>query len=94
MVNAVFIKSTYFDQLHGNMELSERMRLIREKAGLTQADVAFELGISPQAYGKIERQSERATIETLRKIAVTLDVNVSFLIDVMNPSLMEQKNNL
>lgn len=76
------------------MELSERMRLIREKAGLTQADVAFELGISPQAYGKIERQSERATIETLRKIAVTLDVNVSFLIDVMNPSLMEQKNNL
>jgi|688.fasta_scaffold05969_3 transcriptional regulator with XRE-family HTH domain len=76
------------------MELSERIRLVREAAGFTQADIASELGISPQAYGKIERQAEKTTIENLRKIAVTLDVNVSFLIDVMNPSLMEQKNNL
>lgn len=90
----MFIKSTYFDQLHSNMELSERIRLVREAAGFTQADIASELGISPQAYGKIERQAEKTTIENLRKIAVTLDVNVSFLIDVMNPSLMEQKNNL
>jgi DNA-binding XRE family transcriptional regulator len=56
------LKKTHFDQLHGNMELSERIGLVRETDGLTQANMAFELGISPQAYGKIERQAERATI--------------------------------
>jgi transcriptional regulator with XRE-family HTH domain len=59
------------------MELSERIRLVREAAGFTQADIASKLGISSQAYGKIERQAERPTIENIRNIAVTLDVNVS-----------------
>lgn len=34
------------------MELSTRIRKIREAQGLTQADVAYKANISPQAYGK------------------------------------------
>jgi len=41
------------------MELAERIRAIREIRGLTQADVAYELNITPQAYSKMERQAKK-----------------------------------
>jgi|LakMenEpi03Aug12_release.lakeMendotaPanAssembly.Ray.scaffolds.fasta_scaffold21242_11 transcriptional regulator with XRE-family HTH domain len=75
------------------MQLAKRIRAIRENSGLSQADVAYELNISPQAYSKIERQADRARLETLRKLADILSVSVVFLVDVDNPHVDEGKNN-
>ena len=37
------------------MSVNEKIKLIREAKGLTQEQVAEKLGVSPTAYGNIER---------------------------------------
>ena len=64
------------------MELANRIRKIRETLGLTQAEVAYKIDISPQAYGKIERKASKTKFETLLKLSVAFDVPVSFLVDI------------
>jgi transcriptional regulator with XRE-family HTH domain len=76
------------------MELANRIRMIRESYGYTQADIAYKINITPQAYSKIERRASKTKIETLDKIATSLSVSLTFLIDVSNPNYMENKNNL
>lgn len=44
------------------MRLANRIREIRELSKLTQAEVAYRIGISPSAYGQIERKIPLALI--------------------------------
>jgi len=76
------------------MEIANRIRIVRETYGLTQAEVAYKLEMTPQAYGKIERSADKAKIETLIKISIAIGVSIFFLIDSNNPNYYEQKNNL
>lgn len=72
------------------MKLAERIRKIREKAGLTQADVAEKINISTSAYGQIERVAATSRFDTLCKIANALNVKVTFLVDLENPNFCEK----
>ena len=62
------------------MEFSERLKSLRKQAGLTQVDVAEELGISQPAYASWERGVKKPTQENLVKIAQTLKVSVDYLV--------------
>ncbi|MEI7978915.1 MAG: helix-turn-helix transcriptional regulator [Bacteroidota bacterium] len=75
------------------MLLAYRLRKIREAKKLTQEDAAFYCGISPSAYGQIERNAHKSTFETLIKIANALDVSIPFLVDV-NSQYFIDKNKL
>lgn len=75
------------------MELATRIRKIRQAYGFTQADIAYKINISPQAYGKIERNAARTKFETFQKIATALGVDLVFLLDVKS-NVYKQKNNL
>lgn len=75
------------------MELATRIRKIRQAYGFTQADIAYKINISPQAYGKIERNAARTKFETFQKIAIALGVDLVFLLDVKS-NVYKQKNNL
>lgn len=70
--------------------LATRIRLIREAYNLTQAEIAYRCGISPSAYGQIERKASNSTFETLEKIASAIGVSISFLVDINNPELIEK----
>lgn len=74
------------------MELVYRIRKIREAYNLTQAEVAYITGITPQAYGKIERRASKSKFETLLRISNSIGVTVEFLVDLKNPNYI-QKNN-
>jgi transcriptional regulator with XRE-family HTH domain len=76
------------------MELEKRIRNIREAYGMTQAEVAYNANMSPQAYGKIERRASKTKLETLLKIANAIGVSIKFLIDIENSEYFEYKNNL
>ncbi|MCG9900928.1 MAG: helix-turn-helix transcriptional regulator [Hydrotalea sp.] len=52
------------------MELATRIRKVRQAYGYTQADIAYKINISPQAYGKIERNAAKTKFETFQKIAL------------------------
>ncbi|MHB1278799.1 MAG: helix-turn-helix domain-containing protein [Bacteroidia bacterium] len=62
------------------MNLTERIRTIRQSKGLTQEQVAERMDISGSAFGQIERNAERATFATLTKIAAALEVSIEYLV--------------
>lgn len=72
------------------MKLAERIRKIREAQSMTQADVADLVGITPSAYGQIERIAGTARFDTLCKIANALSVKVTFLVDIENLKFIEK----
>lgn len=54
---------------------------IRKQKGLSQADVASQLGISQAAYQKWENGTTNISLAKLRQLAETLDTTVEFLLD-------------
>jgi len=75
------------------IDLSNRIRQVREALGYTQADIAYRCDISPSAYGQIERKAIKASVATLYKISQAMNVSLSFLVDIQNEQLIE-KNKL
>lgn len=76
------------------MNFQNRLRHIRNAYKLTQADVAYRANISPQAYGKIERNVPNATVKTLLKISAAIGITLPFLLDTNSERLVEKENNL
>ena len=63
------------------MSVNEKIRLIRETKGFTQEQVAEKLGVSPSAYGDVERGENDPKLSKLEKIAEILGVQLSELVD-------------
>jgi len=62
--------------------IAERVRWLRKKRGLTQAEVDKIAGLSFGHTGAIERGRRKSpNVETLRKIAKSLGVGVVWLIE-------------
>jgi DNA-binding XRE family transcriptional regulator len=51
-----------------------RLKVLREKAGLTQAQLAQKAGLSPQAIAALEQGTRGPTWETVRRLAMALGV--------------------
>jgi transcriptional regulator with XRE-family HTH domain len=62
------------------IKLGERIRLFREKNKLTLKELAQKAGISVSYLSEIERGNVAPAVETLRKVAHSLDCPVSALI--------------
>jgi transcriptional regulator with XRE-family HTH domain len=46
----------------------------RERAGLTQAEVASRVGIATAVYGRIERRNMLPSVPTLRQLCLALNI--------------------
>lgn len=57
-----------------------RIKIIRLTNGLSQECIAFKLGITQQAYSKIEKGQTDIRVSQLRQIAAVLDVSVIKLV--------------
>ena len=60
--------------------LGETARAARERMGLTQAQVAKQMGLAPNVYGRIERGGMMPAVPTLRKLARTLAISADALL--------------
>ncbi len=58
------------------LALSENVRLLRGRRGLSQEQLALEAGVDRTLVSKIERTIANPTLEVLAKLAVVLDVPV------------------
>ena len=64
-------------ELDTEFELLESMIKARKKAGLTQEELARKIGTKQPALSRLERGAlNKATVETLKNIAVALDANL------------------
>lgn len=57
-------------------EIAKIFKEAREKAGLTQAEVAKKAGVHVNYYARIERGEPNARAEILNKIAKALDIKI------------------
>jgi transcriptional regulator with XRE-family HTH domain len=64
-----------------NKEVGKKIRLLREKQGLTQEVLAFEAGVHRAYIGQIERGEKNLGLINLQKIAHALKLNPSKLLN-------------
>mgnify|MGYP001566008408 FL=1 len=63
--------------LDSEFELLESMIKVREKSGITQAQLAKKIGTKQSVISRLERGGfSKATVETLNKIANALDAKL------------------
>ncbi len=62
--------------------IGEKIREVREKKNFTQQQMADELEITPNGYGKIERGESSVSFDKLQKIAQLLKVQLAELVDL------------
>lgn len=63
-----------------NVEVGERLKAVREKAGLLQPEFAERLGISPRAYANYERGERTVTAETIKALYEIFSVDPIWLL--------------
>ena len=63
------------------LEVGERIRQHRKKESITQEKLAELSGCHPTYIGQLERGEKNATIESIEKIAVSLNVPLSQLFE-------------
>ena len=63
--------------IHTPQQLAPLLRALRKQRGLTQADLARQLGITRQAVTTLESRPETATFERLMKVWAVLGLEVS-----------------
>jgi repressor LexA len=71
-------------------EIGERIRRIRKEKNFTQEELAWEIGLSPNYIGLIERGKKRPSIETLRKISEVLEIPISYFFENINYKMPQE----
>ncbi|MBS7576950.1 MULTISPECIES: helix-turn-helix transcriptional regulator [unclassified Enterococcus] len=71
---------------------SERLKLLRLEAGLTQKDIAQQLKISQPSYADWERGKKNPTQDKLTIIAKFYDVSVDYLLGNTDDKHSDKKN--
>ncbi len=73
-------------------DIGNRIRVIRESKGLSQDNLAIELGITQPSYARLEKDDNRISITRLNQIAKILKTTVSELIDEKTQKVINQQN--
>lgn len=61
------------------MTFAENLKLIRKKRGFTQKEIAERLGVSQPNYAQYENGKRKPKVETIRRIADALGVNIAVI---------------
>ena len=65
------------------MKIGEKIKILRKQKGMSQKELGIRFGVSQQMIGQYENSISEPKIETLRKIAVGLEVELSDLLEVV-----------
>lgn len=66
-----------YDEMSEELALLEQLTKWREQAGLTRAEVASRMGVTPPAISRLERNISKATWLTLRRYAAACGVTLT-----------------
>lgn len=67
-----------------------RIRESRKEKGLSHENMAFDLGISPSAYNKIERMESKLSLVRFMQIKQILDKDYSDFFDIKSEKIFNQ----
>lgn len=76
-------KKKYNSEIHRvNRLFGERVRELRLMKGLTQEELGLQCGLHRTYIGQIERAEKNITLQSMYKIANTLDIEIKELLDI------------
>lgn len=75
-------------------KIGNKLLIFRKKAGLTQAEVAEEAGLSDRTYAEIERGTVNMRIETILRICSVLHITPDMILTEENTSVSIQEQEL
>lgn len=75
-------------------EVGNRIRILREQKGLSQENLAMELGITQPSYARLEKDDSRINIPRLIQITRILDVTVSEILNEKSNTVINQHDNI
>lgn len=75
------------------LQVLDKIRKMRDLKGIKQEDMALFLGISQQAYSKLETGESELSLQKLEKITEKLEVSLPTLLD-FNPHNVFQNNRI
>ena len=75
------------------MLINEKIRLLRQQMGLSQAKMARQLNISTNGYGNIERGQTNLSLTKLKQIAAILDENLMELVKGNDKNIINTMGN-
>ncbi len=75
------------------MQISEKLRLLRQSKNLSQEELAEQLGWGVKTYAKIERGETNVKLDKLEKIAEVLNIDLSELIDNTDKNILNVVEN-
>ena len=67
---------------------SQNLKKAREQKGLTQKDVAEIIGVAKSTYSLYESGSREPNVQTIKKIADTLNVSADVLLGLEDPQTL------
>lgn len=62
------------------MPIHANLQKLRSKLDLSQEEMAYELGMSKNGYGKLERGESKITVEHLQNIANVFNIDIADLL--------------
>lgn len=71
------------------MTFAERLKYLREKANMTQKEIAEKIGLTPQSYNNYEKRNYNPTPDLLVKMATALGVTPNDLLGYEKQKLNE-----
>ena len=75
------------------MLINEKIRLLRQQKGLSQAKMARQLNMSKNGYGNIERGQTNLSLTKLKQIAAIFDENLMQLIKRHDKNIINTMGN-
>lgn len=59
------------------MAVNENLKKLRAELNLSQDEMAYQLGMSKNGYGKLERNETKMTVERLEQIVNKFNIDVN-----------------
>lgn len=64
------------------MDFGDKLKYLRQQAGLTQKQLADQLGVTKSVVSFYERSERTPSPDVLRKLAAVFHVSTDFLLDI------------
>ena len=79
---------------HSEVQVAKAIRMLRQRNGLSQRQLALRMGVPRTYVSKIENEKATPTLSSLARVARALEVSVTDLLEECNPSREEEMRQL
>lgn len=85
-IHGVFSRWNTAQNVGGNFmqKYGERLRAARKSAGLTQTELAEQLGITQKSYQRMESGNHDLKMSTIYQLCKTLNISADWLLGLKN----------